>query len=377
MVVRERTALGLAPGRALRAERPKPKPQRRPEPPQASSPPAMPAATSASLPKRRATRPARATPSSGRNAAASMPDRGARRALQPPTAAKNTPTPQTDWLGVRNGALCTPDGQRVQLRGVQLPLELHGAAAPAADAAALQDARTLLAEVPPGQRCVAVRLHLVAQLQPAALAALDRHIAHLSRAGTYTLLRLEARLWMHDFHVRLARRYAGRSAVMFGLMGRSALSSRLTEAMQGVHAVHPRALVWLPLASAANALQQGFEQGLGLLWDAERPQGPHASLLTAAMHHPVLLDGWQPQALSALAQERLITLCARGGIGWLASSGEPWLARERGQPVLSRSARCVQRAVYLSGAFQSGAQVMRPSHLSHPLAFQPKEFPWL
>ncbi len=305
-----------------------------------------------------------------------MPVWGARPVLQPPGGA--APPVLTDWLGVRGGALCRPDGQRVQLRGVQLPLQLHGAAATiAADAAALQDACTLLAELPPGQRCVALRLHLAAQLQPAALAALDRHIAYLARAGIYTLLRLEARLWMHGHHLRLARRHAGHSNVLFGLMGRSALSAQLAEALQGLHAVHPRALVWLPLASAATALQKGCSHGLGLLWDAERPQGPQASLLAASLGHPVMLDGWRPQTLSAMAQERLAILCARGGMGWLAGSDEPWLAHERGQPVLSRSARSVQRAVYLSSAFQAGAPELRTARLPHPLAFQPKEFPWL
>lgn len=283
----------------------------------------------------------------------------------------------TDWLGVRNGVLCQPDGRQVQLRGVQLPLQLCGAGAEAADAATLQDARTLLAEVPAGQRCVALQLHLVAQLQPAALAALDHHIARLARAGTYTLLRLEARLWMHGHHLRMARRYAHRSSVLFALMGRSALAVRLADALQGLHAVHPRAMVWLPLASATAALQQGIDQGMGLLWDAGHPQGPHASLMAAALRHPVLLDGWQPHALSALAQERLITLCAQGGMGWLARASEPWLARERGQPVLSRSARCVQRAVHLGSVFQSGMHTLRPAHSPHPLVFQPKEFPWL
>ena len=252
---------------------------------------------------------------------------------------------------MHGGVLCRPDGQRVQLRGVQLPLQWHGAAAACDFASALQDTCTLLADVPPGQRCVSLDLHLVAQLQPAALAALDRHIAQLAKAGTYTLLRMQARLWMHGHHLRLARRYAGHSAVLFGLMGRSALAAPLAAALQGLHAVHPRALVWLPLASAGVALQQGLHQGLGLLWDAERPQGPNASLLAATLGHPVLLDGWQPQALGALAQERLIALCARGGIGWLARASGPWMLRERGLPVFSRSAHCVQRAVYLSTVF--------------------------
>ena len=313
---------------------------------------------------RSALRPAPAKCSGNRAAATAMPAKATRPALQLSTPTATT----TDWLGVRGGVLCRPDGQRVQLRGVQLPLQLQGAAA-CGDAAALQDTLTLLAEVALGQRCVSLGLHLVAQLQPAALAALDRHIDRLAQAGSYTLLRLEARLWMHGHHLRLARRYAGHSAVMFALMGRSALAARLAAALQGVHAVHPRALVWLPLASAETALRQGVDQGLGLLWDAERPQAPHASLLAAGLRHPVLLDGWQPQVLSALAQERLITLCARGGIGWLA--------RERGLPVLSRSARAVQRAVYISSAFQSGVQVLRPTIPSHPLAFQPKELSWL
>ena len=334
----------------------------------------VPGATSAGLLKRPSTRPVLAKRPSSYSTVSAIPSKGARPASQPSTAA--TSTDLTDWLGVRSGALCRPDGQRVQLRGMQMPLQLEGAAA-SVDVAAVQDAQTLLAEVPPGQRCVGLRLHLVAQLQPAALSALDHYISRLTHAGTYTLLRLEARLWMHGHHLRLARRYAGRSAVMFGLMGRSDLSARLADALQGLYAVHPRALVWLPLASAAAALQKGFNHGLGLLWDAERPQAPDASLMTAALGHPVMLDGWQPQTLSALSQERLITLCARGGIGWLASSDEPWLVRERGQPVLSRSARCVQRAVYLSNAFQDGAQGLRPTRLPHPLAFQPKEFSWL
>lgn len=273
--------------------------------------------------------------------------------------------------------MCRPDGDPVQLRGVQLSLKLHGAHAACADMAALQDAPSLLTEVPSGQRCVALHMHLVAQLQPAALAALDRHIASLAKAGIYTLLRMESRLWLQGHHLRLARRYALHSAVMFALMGRSALAARLADALQSIHALHPRAMVWLPLASAGAVLQQGIDQGLGLLWEAERPQKPPVNLMAAALRHPVLLDGWQPQALSAPAQERLIMLCARGGMGWLARASEPWLARERGQPVPSRSARSVQRAAHLSSAVQSSVPRLRPTYSPHPLLFQPKEFPWL
>ena len=305
------------------------KPQRRPPLHRDSGALAAPAAASACAgpPARPVSRPLLALRSAPIKAA--PPASATRPAAQSRTTTSTPTAGTTDWLGVYGGILCRPDGQRVQLRGVQLPLQLHGAAAACDSAAALHDARTLLAEVPPGQRCVSLGLHLVAQLRPAALAALDQHIAQLAKAGTYTLLRMEARLWMHGHHLRLARRYAGHSAVLFGLMGRSALSAQLAAALQGLHAVHPRALVWLPLASAGVALQQGLDQGLGLLWDAERPQGPQASLLAATLGHPVLLDGWQPQVLSALAQERLITLCARGGIGWHASAVCPCSAAAR------------------------------------------------
>lgn len=281
---------------------------------------------------------------------------------------------------MHGGALRLPQGERVQLRGVQLTWPEPGTPTAPPLAAALQEARTLLSAVPHGQRCVAVDLHHVAQLQPTALAQLDHAIAELARAGAYTLLRLPARLWLHGHHLRLARRYTQRSTVLFALMGRSALGGRLVDALQELHHIHPRALVWLPLASAGPALQRGIDQGLGLLWDASAPQKPPAALMAAALRHPLVLDGWQPRALSATAQERLVTLCAHAGMGWLAQDSAPWLARTRGMAVLSRSAQCVQRAAHLSTAHTAAAWPPHSAfhttfHAASAGAFHTKELP--
>lgn len=238
-------------------------------------------------------------------------------------------------------------GQPVRLLG----LRSQGGAA----AGDLGDAETLLADVAPGQRCVAVSLTHVAQLKPAALDALDARIAQQAAAGIYTLLRIEARLWLHGHHLRIARRYAQEPAVLFGLLGRKPLATRLWAASQALHGLHPRALVWLPLESAPVALAAGAGTGMGAgapmgwLWDAARPQGPRTPALAGTLRQPVLLDGWQPSAHSPMAHDRLMSLCRQGGIGWLASCPGPWLTQERGAPVLSRAARVLQRALHLSG----------------------------
>src|SRR5437762_550013 len=65
----------------------------------------------------------------------------------------------------------------------------------------LRDAAALLADVAPGRRCVAISLGLVKQMNRAALEALDARIEAHAAAGIYTLLRLEARLWMHGHHM--------------------------------------------------------------------------------------------------------------------------------------------------------------------------------
>ncbi|MBP7606626.1 MAG: hypothetical protein KA752_06250, partial [Giesbergeria sp.] len=59
-----------------------------------------------------------------------------------------------------------------------------------------------------------------------------------------------------------------------------------------------------------------------------------------------------------------------------ARASGPWMLRERGLPVFSRSAHCVQRAVYLSTVFHPDSHnrlhlaadgFSLPSH--HPLSF--------
>jgi len=246
------------------------------------------------------------------------------------------------WLSATNGVLQDDHAAAVCLLG----LRSQGAAD-----VDVRDAETLLADVPPGRRCVAVSLGLSAQTNPGALAALDARIAAHAAAGIYTLLRFEARLWMHGHHLRLARRYAQEPAVLFGLLGRRPLAARLWAASQALRLAHARALVWLPLESAQTALAAGAagaHEGLGWLWDAARPQGPRPQLLAGALRQPVLLDGWQPAAHSPMAHDRLMSLCRQGGIGWLAHCTGPWMTSERGTPVLSRAARVLQRAVYLS-----------------------------
>lgn len=248
------------------------------------------------------------------------------------------------WLSASHGELRDANGEALRLLG----LRGNGRSADAD----LRDAEILLEGVAAGQRCVALSLGRVAQMTPAALATLDERIARHAEAGTYTLLRVEARLWVHGHHLRLARRYVREAAVLFALIGREPLSARLWAAATALRAAHPRAIVWLPLESAAVALAAGADQGVGLLWDATRPQGPRAPALSGTLRQPLLLDGWEPAAHSAMAHDRLMNLCRRGGIGWLAHSSEAWLANERGQLVPSRAARTLQRAVYLS-SFQT------------------------
>lgn len=244
------------------------------------------------------------------------------------------------WLGTTSGVLQDAHAITVRLLG----LRSQGGTADGD----LRDAEALLADVPPGRRCVAVSLGLAKQMNPAGLAALDARIEAHAAAGIYTLLRLDARLWMHGHHLRLARRYAREPAVLFALLGRRPLAARLWAASQALRLAHPRALVWLPLESAQTALAVGAHEGLGWLWDAARPQGPRPQLLAGALRQPVLLDGWQPSAHSPMTHDRLMSLCRQGGIGWLARCSAPWLTSERGTPVLSRAARVLQRAVYLS-----------------------------
>lgn len=229
------------------------------------------------------------------------------------------------------------DGTAVRLLGLQLD-----AASP--DPAPAQ-AEGLLAGVAPGARCIGLQLSLVAQVTAAALPRLDALIARWAAAGTYTMLRLEARLWQRGDHLRLARRYAGQPAVLYALAGRAPLAERLGQAAQALRALHPRALVWLPLESAQAALRGRAADGLGLLWDATRPQGP---ALAGALRHPLLLDGWDADASSPLAHERLMALCRQGQFGWLARSRAGWFGLRQGLPMPQRACHALQRAILSS-----------------------------
>jgi hypothetical protein len=244
------------------------------------------------------------------------------------------------WLSTAAGVLRDANGVAVRLLGLRSQGE-------AADID-LRDIETLLTNVAPGQRCVAVSMALTAQMKPAALMTLDARIARCAEAGIYTLLRIEARLWLREHHLRLARRYEQEPAVLFALIGRKPLATRLWTAAQALRATHARAVVWLPLESAQATLAAGASEGLGLLWDAMHPQHPHGAVLQGTLRQPVLIDGWLPAAHHPLAHDRLMSLCRQSGVGWLARSPEPWLRSERGVPVLSRAARVLQRAVHLS-----------------------------
>lgn len=211
------------------------------------------------------------------------------------------------WLSIRAGALVDSRGQPLRLIG----LRSEGDGAPC-------DLQALMADVPAGQRCVSLPLRVVAQLTPAALARLDETIAALAEAGAYSLLRVDARLWLHGHHLKLARRYAGHSAVMFALLGRERLADKLLRALLALRAWHPAACVWLPLESARSACASLPDPRVGLLWDAVRPQAPRAPGLAGGLRAPLLLDGWQPNPRHPLADDRLMRLCQQGGIGWLA-----------------------------------------------------------
>lgn len=268
-----------------------------------------------------------------------LPKRAAARRVAAP--ARPALSTGLDWLRTDRGNLRDASGHALRLLGLRSRGE-------SADAD-LRDAQVLLDGVAAGQRCVAVSLGLAAEVAPAGLAELDARIARQADAGVYTLLRIEARLWTNGHHLTLARRYAQEPSVLFALLGRAPLATRLWAAALALHAEHPRAIVWLPLESAALALSAGADKGVGLLWDMAHPQNPPTPVLGGALRQPVLLDGWQPTAGQAMAHDRLMNLCRRGGIGWLARSDDAWLAPQgRGQAVPSRAARALQRAVHLS-----------------------------
>jgi len=260
-----------------------------------------------------------------------------------PASAAGRPSAGLPWLHADGGALRDAEGNSVRLIGLQSLCR-------SADPFAGGDCG-LLASVPPGQGCVARPLSVKAQVQAAALATLDEDIALHAQAGCYTLLRLDARLWLRGHHLTLARRYAEEPAVLFALMGLSPLAGRMWAASLALRALHPRALVWLPLESARVALQLGAASGggLGLLWDASRPRHPHGAVLQGTLHAPVLIDGWQPTAHHPMAHDRLMSLCRQGGLGWIARSARPWFETQRGQPAPSRAALVLQRALHLSG----------------------------
>ena len=197
---------------------------------------------------------------------------------------------------------------------------------------------------------MALCLSLAAQLTPPALARLDARIDAWAAQGIYTLLRFDARLWLHGHHLRLAQRHVQRPAVLFGLLGRPPLAGRLWAAARALQALHPRALVWLPLESVAEIALARTQPGLGLLWDATRPQAPPAAALAGTLRQPLLLDGWQPLAQAPMAHDRLMALCRQGGVGWLAHCATGWFDCARGVAAPTRAGHALQRAVHASTA---------------------------
>ena len=265
------------------------------------------------------------------------------RARQAATAPRLRPLPSSlDWLRSAHGALHTADGRSLRLLGVRLDM--------AAQEADLAQVQALLEGVPPGSRCVSLQLSRAAPLAETALPALDARIAAWAAAGVYTLLRFDAQLWQRGHHLRLARRYANEAAVLYALAGRAPLAERLWQAALALRAQHPRALVWLPLESAAPALRVRTAEGLGLLWDATRPQSPRTPALSRSVQHPLLLDGWEVDTRNPLVHERLMALCRQGNVGWLAHSNAGWFGLRQGQPVPGRAVHALQRAIHLSTA---------------------------
>jgi hypothetical protein len=239
---------------------------------------------------------------------------------------------------MRAGALLDSQGRSLRLMG------LHS------DGADLQrdlrDLQGVLQPVAEGLRCVSVPVHVVAQLTPAALLGLEAAIAAHAAAGAYTLLRIDARLWLHGHHLKLARRLAGHSAVMYALLGREKLADKLAHAALAMRQLQPGACVWLPLESARAVFALHKDLQLGLLWDAVRPQAPRGAGLAGSLRAPVLLDGWQPGPQHALADERLARLCREAGIGWLVRNASPLLQPQRGGLAApSRAALSLQRVL--------------------------------
>lgn len=269
-----------------------------------------------------------------------MPVRPA--ALRAPRSATVLPVRQAPpsalaWLAGGPGGLQRSDGAPLRLLGLRLDADAPDLPAALAD--------RLLAGVAPGGRCIGLPLARVAQLAPAALAALDERIAAWAGIGMYTLLRLDARLWQRGHHLRLAQRYREQPAVLYALAGRRPLAGPLWQAAQALHALHPRALVWLPLESAQAALRSPGTRGLGLLWDAARPQSPD---LGGLLQYPLLLDGWNADASHPLAHQRLLALCRQGHVGWLAHSRAGWFDQRQGVVVPGRAVHALQRCIHTS-----------------------------
>lgn len=246
------------------------------------------------------------------------------------------------WLRSAGGNLQAESGPPLRLLGLHL--------ATPSEQAGLAEAEALLVGVAPGQRCVALRLSLAAQTAACALPQLDAWIARGAASGIYTLLRFDARLWLHGHHLPLARRYAATPGVLYALAGRPPLAERLWQAAQALRAVHPRAFVWLPLESAQVALRDPGARNWGLLWDASHPQAPAPAALTGALHVPVLLDAWEPGTGHPLAHERLMALCRQAHMGWLAHSASGWTRTRPGLTEPNRAAHALRHAVYLSTA---------------------------
>ena len=241
------------------------------------------------------------------------------------------------WLRIQAGTLRESAGRALRLTG------LHSDGNDRERD--LRDLQLALPALRGSGLCIALTLRVLAQLRPEALSMLDEAIGAYAAAGAHTLLRIDARLWLRGHHTKLARRYAGNSAVLFALLGRKALADRLAAAALALRSAHPSACVWLPLESVRTVFAFGKDPQCGLLWDATQPQAPRGPVLQASLRAPMLLDGWQPGAHHTLADQRLMRLCSEGGIGWLVRSRQPLVPLLRGQPAPTRTALALRHAL--------------------------------
>ncbi|MBR0657004.1 hypothetical protein, partial [Plastoroseomonas arctica] len=243
------------------------------------------------------------------------------RARRPRSTREGTLSASLPWLRASGALLETASGQPVILRGLSAtPADPPGAAL------------GLLRRAGIGTGAACIWVDLIARPEITADSpALDAAIACHAETGAYTVLHTDAPL-------TLASRYADEPAVLFSLAGNAAALPALLAALR---AVHPRALVLVP--ATADVLP-----GTVLRWDLA--DGLPARIAPTP-HQPMLIAGWQPMRTSAFGNERLMQLCGRAGISWIAADAAPWMRIHRGVEDWSRAAHAVLRALVISAGF--------------------------